>query len=214
MADRSGLFIAFEGGDGSGKSTHARRLAQWLTDQGYRVHLTFEPGDTEVGASLRQIVLHSPVNLDVRAEALLYAADKAQHVAEVVRPGLDAGEIIICDRYVDSTIAYQGAGRALSVDDITRLAWWSVSDLAPDLTVVMDVSVRQAFAGKTDLDRMESAGVDFHERVRHHFLDLAAADPRRYLVVAGRGPIDAATGTIRTAVSELIDQSDRRLVRV
>ncbi len=199
-----GFFIVFEGGDGAGKSTHTRRLAAWLTGQGRLVTTTFEPGDTELGATVRQIVLHSSMKLSARAEALLYAVDKAQHIEEVVRPALGAGQIVVCDRYVDSVIAYQGAGRALALDDISRLAWWSVSDLVPDLTVLLDVPVAQAFAGKDQLDRIESAGADFHQRVRQHFLDLAAADPGRYLVVNGRDPIDQVSATIRRRVADLI----------
>jgi len=210
---RSGLFIVFEGGDGAGKSTQAARLAEWLAGQGYRVRRTFEPGDTAVGAQVRQIVLHSTMGLSARAEALLYAADKAQHVAEVVEPALAAGAVVVCDRYVDSTIAYQGAGRALSVEDVSRLARWSVGGLVPDLTVVMDVSVAQGLTVKDTLDRMESAGTAFHERVRRHFLDLAGADPGRYLVVNGRDPKDQVTDQIRTAVGTLIGRGDTVLAR-
>jgi dTMP kinase len=179
-------------------------LAAWLVEQGYPVRTTFEPGDTAVGAAVRQLVLHAPVPISPRAEALLYAADKAQHVTEVVEPALAAGQIVVCDRYVDSTIAYQGAGRALQGDDITRLAWWSVAALVPDLTILMDVAVSQGLAVKDAPDRIESAGLSFHERVRRHFLDLAAADPARYLVVDGRAPKDEVTAQIRRRVAGLI----------
>jgi len=195
-----GFFIVFEGGDGAGKTTHAAALADHLERVGWRVRRTFEPGDTAMGASVRQIVLTTTTPLAPRTEALLYAADKAQHVAEVVRPALEAGEIVVCDRYVDSTIAYQGAGRALDPDDIARLGWWAVGGLKPDLTVLLDVSVADGLDGKDTLDRMEAAGTDFHERVRGHFLALAAADPARYLVVAGRGPMAETTAAIRAAV--------------
>ncbi|MDR0283387.1 MAG: dTMP kinase [Propionibacteriaceae bacterium] len=199
-----GRFIVFEGGDGAGKSTQSARLADWLSQAGYPVKTTFEPGDTPVGARVREIVLHTDWDLDPRAEALLYAVDKAQHVAEVVRPALAAGEIVICDRYVDSTIAYQGAGRALGLDEITRLAWWSVAGLRPDLTVLMDVPVDQGLARTGEPDRMESQGTDFHQRVRDHFLGLAAADPARYLVVNGGDPKDQVTETIRARVETLV----------
>lgn len=209
----SGLFIVFEGGDGAGKSTQSARLASWLVDQGWQVRTTFEPGDTAMGADIRQLVLHSPVPLSPRAEFLLYAADKAQHVADVVGPALASGQIVICDRYVDSTIAYQGAGRTLPDADISRIAWWSVSGLVPDLTVLMDVPVSEGLGSKDQLDRMESAGDEFHARVRQRFLGLAAAEPSRYLVVNGRGPKDDVTAQICQRVAQLIASACHTLAR-
>ncbi|MCL2735211.1 MAG: dTMP kinase [Propionibacteriaceae bacterium] len=210
---KNGLFIVFEGGDGAGKSTQSARLAQWLASDGYEVRTTFEPGDTQVGAHVRQMVLHSSLDLCPRAEALLYAVDKAQHVAEVIKPSLDARMIVICDRYVDSTIAYQGAGRSLSIDEISKIAWWSVSDLVPDLTILMDVSVTEGLSTKDEHDRMESAGPEFHERVRDHFLELASSGPGRYLVINGRDPKDDVTAAIRACVREMIDQGSHALAR-
>ncbi|MDR2975052.1 MAG: dTMP kinase [Propionibacteriaceae bacterium] len=209
----SGLFIAFEGGDGSGKSTQANRLAAALEAKGHQVRMTFEPGDTGLGRTLRQIVLHSTSPVAPRTEALLYAADKAQHVAEVVLPALEAGQIVVCDRYVDSVIAYQGAGRTLDLGEIRRLAWWAVSGLTPDLTVLMDVPVAEAFAGKEDLDRIEAAGAEFHARVRRHFLDLAAERPERYLIVNGRGQKDEVSAQILGRVQELIASRDHGLTQ-
>ena len=199
---KSGLFIVFEGGDGAGKSTQSARLADWLGTQGLVVRTTFEPGDTAVGAQLREIILHSDVPLSPRTEALLYAADKAQHVSEVIRPALAEGMVVISDRYVDSTIAYQGGGRDIA--EIAQLAWWSVEDLVPDLTVLMDVTVAEGLSSKADHDRIESAGTDFHTRVREHFLALAAAAPERYLVVNGRAPKDDVTAQIRARVTDLL----------
>lgn len=199
-----GYFIVFEGGDGAGKSTQSKRLADWLVSSGYRVRTTFEPGDTELGAAIRETVLHSSMDLSPRTETLLYAADKAQHVAEVVKPALDDHMIVICDRYVDSTVAYQGAGRALSADEVARIGWWAVGGLTPDLTVLMDVPPTHGLGRKEDLDRIESAGQDFHERVREHFLALAGAHPERYLVVNGRDPKDEVTARIREQVESLI----------
>jgi dTMP kinase len=144
------------------------------------------------------------VDLAPRTEALLYAADKAQHVAEVVEPALAVGHIVICDRYVDSSIAYQGGGRTLRGDEVARLAWWSVSDLVPDLTVLMDVTVGEGLSSKSNHDRIESAGIDFHLRVREHFLALAAEEPGRYLVVNGRDPKDEVTAQIRARVAQLL----------
>ena len=211
-AERPGLFIVFEGGDGAGKSTQSARLAKWLAEQGWSVRTTFEPGDTALGAQVRQLVLHSQTPLSPRAEFLLYAADKAQHLSEVIAPALGAGMVVISDRYVDSTLAYQGAGRTLPGDDLARIAWWSVDSVVPDLTVLMDVAVHEGLSAKDELDRIESAGADFHTRVRAFFLDLAAADPARYLVVNGRDPIDDVTGQIRRRVEELITQGRHRLV--
>jgi len=205
MTDRyPGCFIVFEGGDGAGKSTQATRLAGWLTDRGYAVTTTFEPGDTAVGAKVRELVLHSDIDITPRAEALLYAVDKAQHVEEVIKPALAAGRVVISDRYTDSTIAYQGAGRAVDLGDVARLAWWAVDGLVPDLTVLMDVAPAVGLSDKASLDRIESAGEDFHHRVRRHFLELAAAEPARYLVVNGRGPKDEVTDQITGAVAGLL----------
>jgi len=217
MNKKNGMFIVFEGGDGAGKSTQTARLAQWLTSQGYKVRTTFEPGDTELGAEVREIVLHSHVPISPRAETLLYAVDKAQHVAEVVKPALEAGMIVVCDRYVDSTIAYQGAGRALHLEEVSHIAWWAVSDLVPDLTVLMDVPVKEGLERKEDqsdkLDRIESAGLEFHERVRDYFLDLASTGPGRYLVVNSRDPKDEVTAQVRDCVASVILQAGNHLAQ-
>jgi len=214
---KNGMFIVFEGGDGAGKSTQTARLAEWLTSQGYQVRTTFEPGDTDLGAQVRELVLHSQVPISPRAETLLYAVDKAQHVAEVVRPALEAGMIVVCDRYVDSTIAYQGAGRALHLEEVSHIAWWAVKDLVPDLTVLMDVPVKEGLERKEDqrdtLDRIEAAGLEFHERVRDYFLDLASTGPGRYLVVNSRDPKDEVTAQIRDCVTSVIAQSGNNLAR-
>ena len=201
----SGLFVVLEGGDGAGKSTQLTRLAAWLREAGHEVVVTYEPGDTSLGATLRKLLLDpSSGDISPRAEAMLYAADKAQHVYEVVRPALDAGKIVVCDRYVDSMIAYQGAGRVLDADEIRGLADWATGGLVPDLTVVLDVPVERAVGEKIGLDRLEAAGTDFHERVRSHFLDLAAQDPSRYLVLPGREDRDTIEAAIRNRVSALL----------
>jgi dTMP kinase len=200
-----GLFVVLEGGDGAGKSTQLRRLAAWLMLAGREVVVTYEPGDTPLGATIRRLLLdHSSGDVSPRAEAMLYAADKAQHVSEVVRPALDAGKVVVCDRYVDSMIAYQAAGRSLDPGEIRGLADWATGGLTPDLTVVLDVPVERALGEKTDLDRIESAGAEFHARVRTHFLDLAAQDPSRYLVLPGRDDRDAIEAAIRARVEPLL----------
>ena len=182
---RLGLFVAFEGGDGAGKSTQVRLLAQSLSDAGREVVVTRQPGGTSLGSAIRDLVLHGG-HVSPRAEALLYAADKAHHVDELIRPTLERGVDVLTDRYTDSSIAYQGAGRDLGPQEIHELLVWAVAGLFPDLTIVVDVpaAVGRARRGSVH-DRIESEGDDFHERVRQHFLDLAAAAPQRYLVLDG-----------------------------
>lgn len=188
-AATSGFFLAFEGGDGSGKTTQATLLADWLTGLGHEVVVTREPGGTATGRDLREVLLShrgdaSP--LSPRAEALLFAADRAQHVAEVVQPGLRRGAVVLTDRYVDSSLAYQGAGRDLPAAEVETLSTWATQGLLPDLTVVLDVdpaTAAQRRAGRAAEDRMEAESRAFHARVREQFLLLAGRDPRRYLVL-------------------------------
>ncbi|MDO5683688.1 MAG: dTMP kinase [Propionibacteriaceae bacterium] len=202
----TGLFIVFEGGDGVGKSTQVRHLSEWLREQGQQVLVTHEPGDTEVGLKLRQIVLDPATgHIDPRAEALLLAADKAQHLHELVRPALASGTVVVCDRYVDSMIAYQGAGRELEAEDVAHLAHWATAGLVPDLTILMDVEPAQAVHQKTDRDRLEDAGAAFHQRVREGFLACAEAAPERYLVLHARDELATNVAAVRARVAELID---------
>ncbi|WP_380171055.1 dTMP kinase [Kineococcus sp. DHX-1] len=185
----SGFFLALEGGDGSGKTTQATLLADWLAERGHEVVVTREPGGTATGRELREVLLShrgdaSP--LSPRAEALLFAADRAQHVAEVVQPGLRRGAVVLTDRYVDSSLAYQGAGRDLPASEVETLSTWATQGLLPDLTVVLDVdpvTAAQRRAGRAADDRMEAESRAFHARVREQFLLLAGRDPRRYLVL-------------------------------
>lgn len=187
MSAHAGLFVVFEGGDGVGKSTQADLLCARLEAHGRPVVRTFEPGDTAVGQILRRIVLDPATgDLSPRAETLIYAADKAQHLYEVVLPALRRGAVVVCDRYVDSMLAYQGAGRAAAADEIEQIARWATGDLRPDLTVLLDTAPDEAVHTKADKDRLESAGEDFHDRVRLHFLDLAGRDPGRYVVLDAR----------------------------
>ena len=184
-----GLFLCFEGGDGAGKSTQVRRLTEHLVERGGDVLVTRQPGGTALGARIRELVLHGD-HVSPRAEALLFAADKAHHVDELIRPALAAGRVVITDRYTDSSIAYQGAGRSLGADEIRELQHWAVGGLLPDLTVVLDVSPEVGRARRGDVnDRLESEADAFHAAVRQGFLDLAARDPERYLVIdAGLPP--------------------------
>lgn len=204
----SGLFITFEGGDGSGKSTQAGLLAQWLTDSGRTVVRTREPGGTEVGVQIRELVLHHRGHIDPRAEALLYAADRAQHIATLVRPALERGEVVIQDRYFDSSIAYQGAGRVLDAEEIRGLSLWATDELIPDVTVLLDldeVAARERLdAADKVFDRLENEKSEFHARVRQGFLALAEAEPERFLVVDASQPIDLLAAAIRARVEEAL----------
>lgn len=187
----SGLFVAFEGGDGAGKSTQSRLLGAALEVIGREVVLTREPGGTELGAQIRQVLLHGD-HVAPRAEALLFAADRAHHVATVVRPALQRGAVVLTDRYMDSSIAYQGVARALSHDDVRDISRWAVEDLLPELTVLLDVTAAEGRARRGGVhDRLEREDDAFHEAVRQGYRQLAERDPARYLVLdAGRDPMD------------------------
>lgn len=204
-ASKRGLFIVFEGGDGTGKSTQQRLLARWLETIGVPHIVTHEPGDSWLGREVRKLVLSkSSGRIDARAEALLYAADKAQHVSEVVEPALARGEVVVCDRYVDSMLAYQGAGRVLDVDEVEQVARWATDQLRPDLTVVLDLAPERGVGRIAEKDRIEQAGPELHERARQGFLRLAARDPERYLVLDARGGnADHIAAQIRRRVTEL-----------
>ncbi|MET9667493.1 dTMP kinase [Streptomyces sp. NPDC006475] len=209
----TGFFIAIEGGDGAGKSTQVEALAQWIRAKGHEVVVTREPGATPVGKRLRSILLDvSSAGLSNRAEALLYAADRAEHVGSVVRPALERGAIVISDRYIDSSVAYQGAGRDLSPTEIARISRWATDGLVPHLTVLLDVSPEAARERFTEApDRLESEPAEFHQRVRSGFLTLAAADPGRYLVVdAGQEP-EAVTTVVRHRLDQLLPLSDAEI---
>ncbi len=203
-----GFFLALEGGDGSGKTTQARLLAQWLEDLGHETVVTREPGGTTTGRALREVLLsHRDHPLSPRAEALLFAADRAQHVAQVVRPGLGRGAVVITDRYVDSSLAYQGAGRALPAAEVERLSTWATEGLLPDLTVVLDVDPVTAAtrrAGRAADDRMEAESQAFHARVREQFLLLADRDPGRYLVVDATTTPEVVQARLREHLAPLL----------
>ena len=207
----TGCFIALEGGEGAGKSTQARLLESWLRQEGYDVLLTHEPGDTEIGQKLRRIVLDPATGpMSDRTETLLYAADKAEHVERVVRPALDRGAVVVTDRYVDSTLAYQGAGRSLADDEVERIARWATDDLRPQLTVLLDLEPQAGLTRFEERDRIEGESAEFHERVRAMFLRLAATDPQRYLVVDARRPVEEIERLVRERVEPLLAQAVRR----
>lgn len=187
-----GLFVAVEGGEGAGKSTQVQLLAQWLRARGRQVVVTREPGDTPAGARIRDLLLDpAAAGLSPRSEALLYAADRAEHVARVIRPALDRGADVVTDRYVDSSLAYQGAGRALPAEEVDRLSRWATEGLVPELTVLLDVPPEVGLRRIPGVaDRIERESVDFHARVRRGFRELADRDPGRYLVIDARARPD------------------------
>lgn len=205
-----GVFVCLEGGEGSGKSTQSRLLRDALTAQGYTVLLTFEPGDTEVGRQLRRIVLSPETGqLADKTEALLYAADKAEHVETVVLPALARGEVVVTDRYVDSTLAYQGAGRALDVAEVEQVARWATGDLRPHLTVVLDLEPSAGLGRFEGRDRIEGESLEFHERVREAFVAMAKHDPDHYLVLDARAPVEEIAAAIRARVEPLLERARR-----
>ncbi|HWH25545.1 MAG TPA: dTMP kinase [Pseudolysinimonas sp.] len=204
----SGLFLTFEGGDGSGKTTQSRLLTDWLMAQGHTVVHGREPGGTELGLELREMVLHRRGHIAPRAEALLYAADRAHNVATVVRPALERGDIVIQDRYLDSSVAYQGAGRVLDADEVRKLSLWAADGLLPDLTVLLDLDESagraRLDASRTQYDRLEAEAADFHARVRAGYLALAADESQRFLVLDATRPVAELADAIRARVSELL----------
>ena len=203
-----GLFITLEGGDGSGKSTQAELLTAWLDAEGHRVVRSREPGGSDVGQELREIVLHHPGDIAPRAEALIYAADRAHNIATVVRPALERGDIVLQDRYLDSSVAYQGAGRVLDPVQVRDLSLWATEGLLPDLTVHLDLDESAARA-RLDaqakrFDRLEAEASDFHRRVREAFLGLAAAEPERFVVIDASLPAEQISQSIRDRVASLL----------
>lgn len=203
-----GLFVTFEGGDGVGKTTQISLLRSSLEESGAAVTVTREPGGTALGNEIRELVLHSREHIAPRAEALLYAADRAHNVATIVLPALERGDIVLQDRYFDSSVAYQGAGRALEADDIKRISMWAADDLVPDLTVLLDLDEESAAARLTAqnkvFDRFESEHSEFHARVRHAFLGLAHAEPGRFLVIDATLPPEQIAQTVARRVSDLV----------
>ncbi|MEO6827688.1 MAG: dTMP kinase [Microbacteriaceae bacterium] len=207
-AAASGLFITLEGGDGSGKSTQSELLSAWLESIGHHVLRTREPGGTDVGVEVREIVLHHRGHISPRAEALLYAADRAQHIATLVRPALRRGEIVVQDRYIDSSIAYQGSGRELDPARIRDLSLWAAEGLLPDLTILLDLDedlARGRMNGsRPRYDRLEAEDAEFHSRVRAAYLGLADAEPDRFLVLDASGSVADVAAAIRARVEPVV----------
>lgn len=203
-----GLWITLEGGDGSGKTTQAALLENHLRAAGREIVRTREPGGSEVGTLIREIVLHHRGDIAPRAEALLYAADRAHHVETVVRPALERGDVVIQDRYLDSSVAYQGAGRVLDPNEIRDLSMWAAGGALPDVTVLLDLDPRVARArldaADKPFDRLEAEKAEFHERVRSAFLALAEAEPERFLVLDASRPAADLAADIRDRIEHAL----------
>ncbi|MFM8514942.1 MAG: dTMP kinase [Actinomycetota bacterium] len=200
------MFIAFEGGEGAGKSTQEALLADHLTARGDEVVRTREPGGTPAGEAIRAVVLSPEYEgLDDRAEALLFAASRGEHVARVIRPALERGAVVVCDRYIDSSVAYQGAGRNLGMDAVRELSLWATNALLPDLTIVLDIDPEIGLSRLHSRDRLEGQPLDYHRRVRQAFLDLAAAEPARYVVIDATQDTSVMADQVRAAVDARLD---------
>jgi dTMP kinase len=202
---KRGTFVVFEGGDGAGKSTQVRLLTEWLRERGLATVVTREPGATALGGRVRALLLDPTSNVSPRSEALLYAADRADHVARVICPALERGDVVVSDRYIDSTLAYQGAGRDLPVDDLARISRWATDGLVPDLTVLLDVPPETGLRRSGDEpDRLEAESPEFHERVRNGFRQLAERDSTRYLIVDAMLPVEVIAEQVRVRVAKLL----------
>ena len=200
-----GSFIVFEGGEGAGKSTQESVLAHWLEERGMSVVRTREPGGTPAGEAIRTILLSNDyAGLTDRAEALLFAAARGEHAAQIIRPALEAGAIVVCDRYLDSSVAYQGFGRGLGPDYVRNLSLWATRDLVPDLTVLLDVDPSVGLSRVQSPDRLESEPIEYHRQVRQAFLDIAAASSDRYLVIDADQDKQAIAQQIRGRVADLL----------
>ena len=202
-----GIFISFEGGEGSGKSTQSKLLAEWFENEGRKVLLTREPGGTNLGKNLRKILLDNATGeIAPRSEALLYAADRAHHVFSLIRPALERGEVVITDRYFDSSIAYQGAGRVLSSSEVARINRWATESLFPTLTIILDQPAEIGLSRIKNADRLESESIEFHNRVRQEYLQLAGMDPERYLVIDAQRPIIEIHQEITSRITALLSK--------
>jgi dTMP kinase len=209
LAISGGLFISFEGIDGVGKSTQADLMEKYLAAKGLSVVRTFEPGGTELGDEIRHILLHRKGEVSARSEALLYAADRAHHVLTKIVPALEAGQVVITDRFLDSSVAYQGAGRELDITEVRNLSLWAVDNLLPDLTVLLDLdaesaSKRRNQTGETP-DRLEREKVEFFEAVRNSYLQLAKAEPQRFFVVNANQAAENIWTEVQSKLDEVLE---------
>lgn len=206
----SGLFIALEGGDGAGKTSVMELVQEQLQGKGANVLFTREPGATELGQQLRQLVMHGPEDVDPRTEALLYAADRAYHVANMIRPALESGQSVITDRYIDSSVAYQGIGRALGEDAVRDLSLWATDNLVPDAVLFFDVDPKVGLSrlGKT-LDRLEQSGSAFHRRVHQYYLEQTRLQPERYFRIDANRSLGEVVEQTLSALEEIFSRDQR-----
>ena len=216
MSSAAGRLIVFEGPEGGGKSLQATRLDASLRDDGFDVLLTREPGGTPLGEDIRTLLLRRDgYTLQPTVEALLMSAARAQHVADVLRPALTAGTLVVCDRFIDSTYAYQGGGSGLSITSLQALQGFATGGLEPDLRILLDVPVEiglaRRWAEQDSVNRIDAADVEFHQRVRQTFLDLAEASPERWVVVDARQPLDVVTQAVRQAVARIVQRPSQGL---
>ena len=204
----TGVFITFEGGDGSGKTTQIELLKSWLEERGHTVVVTREPGGTDLGNELRDIILHRKGFIAPRAEALLYAADRAHHIHTLVAPALERGDVVVQDRYLDSSVAYQGAGRVLDPTEVRDVSLWATENLMPHLTILLDVPTdvakQRQDSDERAYDRLEAEAEDFHQRVRESYQRLADAEPERFVVLDGTDSIEAIHHQITQKVATLL----------
>lgn len=210
MPSKTGLFISFEGIDGVGKSTQADLMEQYLVSRNLKVVRTFEPGGTDLGQEIRHLLLHRKGEVSARSEALLYAADRAHHVASKILPALQKGEVVITDRFLDSSVAYQGAGRELDLKEIRDLSLWAVQNLLPDLTVLLDLDAETANARRsttgTEPDRLERENISFFEAARNSYLSLAKNEPNRFLVVDATGSKEKLWEQIQVRLDQVLEE--------
>lgn len=209
MGDYRGLFISFEGIDGVGKSTQADLMENFLAGRGLSVIRTFEPGGTELGQEIRHLLLHRKGEVSPRSEALLYAADRAHHVASKIRPALEQGQVVITDRFLDSSVAYQGAGRELDLTEVRNLSLWAVNNLLPDLTVLLDLDAEQAILRRNKTgeapDRLEREKIEFFEAARGSYLELAKKEPARFFVVDANNSPEHIWNLIKSRLKEVLE---------
>lgn len=204
---KEGLFIVFEGVEGAGKSSQIKLLSQYLDDAGYSVVVTKEPGGTPIGEAIREILLNPDFSqMGPETETLLYSASRAQHVTQVILPALEEGKIVLCDRYVASSYAYQSFGRGLPLAKIKELNEWATGGLKPDLTIIFSVPIKEGLgrATKHYADRIEQEGIDFHSKVQEGYLELTRKNPGQYKVIEGAGSKEAIHQEVLKVVKDLL----------
>lgn len=202
---KKGLFITLEGADGCGKTTQLNLLKEYLTSRGYEIVVTREPGGKGLGEKLREILLNYDGEVSDRCEAFLYLADRAQNIDTIIKPAINSGKIVLCDRHTDSSVAYQGYGREQNIDNINKLNELAVNGVHPDLTIVFDIDTETSMERVgAEKDRLESAGIEFHKRVRNGYLEIAKKNPQRIKVVDASQTIEDVQRDVIKIVEEVL----------